>query len=274
MICRECSKELNEMTLVCDSCGATILYEKPQLDESEFLNKIIIKKDFDKYSKELKVVIRNAYYFANIRNDYKGSSKKYLDKYIEFAFIRIYYEENKLMLLTRDFPKETSLTIYETLVTKRIGKEMNKIMLDIYEDDYKYKKLPPYITNRVGKVYIPKFNMSRISSGKLFRNSFITITKEVIKYSIVFIIIGLTILLASTFSSTTEVIYDTIIEFDYSIYLVLILGLIAGTYLGNKKISNFPIRDTINLDVNFKKHIKVEAEKKLKTIKYRIKKGR
>lgn len=274
MICRECSKVLNDMTVICDSCGATMLYKKPQLEENELFEKILSEDDYEKYSKELKEIIRNAYYFANIRKDFKGSSKKYLDKYIEYAFIRIYYEENKFMLLTRDFPTETSLAIYQSFVDKKIGKEISKIMNDIYEDDYKFKKLPPYITNRVNKVYIPKFNLSKINSGRLFRNSFVIIVKEFIRSSIIVTLIGLTVLLLSTLSSSTEVIYDTIIDFEYNIFVILGLGLIIGGYIGAKKTENFPIKDTINSDPIFKKHIKVEVIKKIKTIKYRIKKGR
>lgn len=274
MICRECNKRLNEMTLICDSCGANILYEKQQLDDEGFIKKILPNEHKDKYSKELKEVIRNAYYLSNIKKDYSGASKKYVDKYIEYAFLRVYYEENKLMLLTRDFPKETTLEIYQTLVDKKIGKDMSKIMLNVYKDDYENKKLPELITNNVEKVYLPNFNINRINSNRLFRSSFSLIIKESIKSAISFLLIGLTILLLSSILDGTKIVSDTINDFRYNIHLVIGLGLISGIYFGIKRIDEFPVKDSINSDPVFKKHIKIEAEKKLKTIKYRIKKGR
>jgi|LGOV01.1.fsa_nt_gb hypothetical protein len=274
MVCRECSKKLNDMTLICDSCGATILYKKPQLEEEEFLNKIVNEEYDNKYSKELKDMIRNAYYFTNIRKDFKGSSRKYLDKYIEFTLIRIYYEENKLMLLTRDFSKEISLEIYQTLVNKKTGKKIDEIMFSIYGDDYKFKKIPNEIIKKIDKVFIPNFNMTRVNSNRLFRSSVVSYSKEIIKSFVAFLLIGLTVLLLSSISSSTEVVFDLIKDFEYQIHLIIGLGLVSGTYFGYKRNDSFPIKDLINYDPIFKKHIKIEAEKKLKTIKYRIKKGR
>ena len=130
------------------------------------------------------------------------------------------------------------------------------------------------ITKNVEKVYLPSINLNKIDSSRLFRNSFVLIMKEAIKSSISFLLIGITILLLSSISTSTKVIVDAINDFDYSIHLIVGLGLISGIYFGTKRIDEFPVKDSINGDPVFKKHIKIEAVKKLKTIKYRIKKGR
>lgn len=260
------------MSIFCDRCGAQLKTEKENINFESLEKQVLPIEIENPYGKDHESEIRNAYFLSNIRKEYKGKKLKYINQYIDYVLIRTYYEKNKRSLMTKDFRKDKAHDLLTSLTEMKLNKGVLDLLEEEYQEDYQNKKIPKHILNKVLKVYIPEFDLKKLNQSKKFTKTIGNVIKSTIKTAIVFgIILGI-VYAGLTVGMPTLI--DTIMEVPYILYAVIgIVGFI-GITKGSKKGNDFPYQDAISSNSVFKKHIMTEGKKRLKTLKYRMKKGK
>jgi|GEM_PF-2748094 len=271
MECRECLKQLNEMTLFCDRCGTQVSEVKMNFDFNT-LEKHLHKTELEyPFSKGLQANIRNAYFLSKIKQDYKGYKLKYINQYIDYTLLRIYYEKNTRFMMTKDFSRKRAFDIYNSLVKMTFSKDTYELLDEIYTDEVKEKIIPQSAIKNVEKVYKHTFEIKKINPGRYRTYKLGKIIKAIFKSEIILAIISaLAYVILSVVNPT---ILDTVIQQPLIIIGLATLFALRGIFKGSKQSRNFPVFDAIKSDQSFKKHINTDLRKKLKTLKGRIKKG-
>lgn len=261
------------MSIFCDSCGAPTEIERIDLSDAQLYDKIVNKEYDASISKEQANVLRNAYHFSKIRNDYHGMKKRYMNRYIDFALLRHYYEDNKQYLLTKQIPKELSLELFRIWDKKTFSHKKNNILEDMYENNFNSKELTDDMINSVEKIYVPDFNFKKLSSIRLIGNMIILSLKKTVKSAIVVGILAAVVYLAMSNYVPTMILAYRLRNHPLLIPALAAVSLFFGFIGGIRNSKHFPLRDAINSCTEFKKHIKLTANKQYKKIQYRIKKG-
>ena len=172
MECRQCSKVLNEMTVICDRCGSQQKESKPTFTFRELDKLIIFKKVDEPYPTVLQEYLKRAFFLSNIRSEESNSTKKAIDKYLDYIYLRLMYEKDKNILLTNNYPVEKANAILSSLVTMKCTKEMKGYIKEEFLEVYDKKELPQEVISRIEDVFIMDYNLKQIipkNSTKLFQ---------------------------------------------------------------------------------------------------------
>lgn len=263
MECKECFKILNEMTLFCDRCGAQVQKEKQSFNYNA-VESMVVKAEYEQLNElNFGSNIRNSYFLSSIQEKYKGSSKKYITQYIDYTFLKIFYDSNKRYMMTDGFSSQTALIVYEAFSKRKFNKKVYALLELEYGENFTKKVLPDSVVKRVGKVYIPSFDLSLIKSSRLFMNTLTTFLFQLLK---TMVIVGL------LFFISTE-IENQILDIPFIFVAVASFAIIIGSYKGKTRTKYQPFREIVKKDYLFKMHINKEIKSKYKTLKYRVKKG-
>jgi|LGVE01.1.fsa_nt_gb hypothetical protein len=274
MECKECFKQLNKMTIFCDRCGAQLTKDKIEVNVN-LLEKLVAPiKIENPYVRDHNKEIRNALFLSNIRKDFKGRKLRYVDQIIDYTLLRNYYEKNKRFLLTKDFSRNKAYEIFKAFTEKKMNKVTIKILEEEFPDDYKEKRIPLSIINNVDKVYIPEFNLKNLGSNKLLFKTLSIIFKRIFRTAIFIGVLGAIAYGALTVFDPSGGYLDMIINIPFIIEGVIVLVVLRGILKGIKLSKFIPFTDAINSNPVFKKYLANDGKKKMKTIKYRMKKGR
>ena len=141
MECKECFKPLNEMSLFCDRCGAQINEIKSKFHYTDLPKYLIDSKSTTQLEFNLDNTIKNAYFLSGINDDFKGSSKIYIEQYIDYCLLKIYYQKNYRYLMTSDFSQEKALIIYEALAKRKMSKNVQSLLEEEYPEHYENKTI-------------------------------------------------------------------------------------------------------------------------------------
>jgi hypothetical protein len=274
MKCRECLKNLNEMTLYCDRCGAQLSEEKMPL-KFEIIEKNVLPIAIETaFSKNQLHEIKIAYFLSNIRKDFRGFKKRYIEQYIDYVLLRTYYEKNKVLLTTEDFDKKRALDLLITFDTKKPQPLVFEILKEEYGDDYENKIIPKVITDQVGKIYDTEFNLKMLSPSRFLTKIGFTVLQGVIKIAIILGVIGAIAYIGIPMVITDFDIIDFITTNTYIIIGLAAIVLFLGYVTSKKKRLYYPFEDVINQNKEFKKHLKLVVKKRIKNIKFRIRKDK
>ena len=272
MKCRECFKELNEMTLYCDRCGAQLSEEKISLtfkDIQKHILPIVIETSLSINQLD---EIRIAYFLSNIRKDFRGFKKRYIEQYIDYVLLRTYYEKNKVLLTTEDFDKERALDLLLTFDKRKPQPLVFDILKEEYGDDYENKVIPKVIIDQVERIYDTKFNIKILSPSRFIFKTTFTILLGFIK---ILLIIGATGCIAYFALPIVSIDFDLLHYVTSNTYIILgigVISLITGYLSSKMKRLYYPFEDIINQNKEFKKHLKVVVKNRIKNVRYRIKK--
>lgn len=184
MECIVCKKQVNEMSLFCDKCGAQLLETKVKLDLNN-IDEMIKPVDYqERFDEEFEDEIRKAYYLSLVRDSVSGEQKKNLDKYFDYFFLRLIYEEEKEFFLSDEYPKSIAKEITTALQKRTINKKMMDIFRQKYGQDYINKNIPENFVSKVPNVYITKErNTSKLVKGRsLFSLLFGLVFRFVLTY--------------------------------------------------------------------------------------------
>lgn len=272
MKCSECLKELNEMTLYCDRCGAQVAKEKMKLSFEDVERNVVPLTIESTFKLDQVDEIKKAYFLSNIKQDFKGYKRRYINQYIDYVLLRVYYEKNKVLLTTSEFDIKKALAILETFELRKPTSTVFEILKEEYGEDYEIKVIPRSITDQIKNVYCTNFNLRLLSPSRFgFKILFTTIV-GIIRVSIFFAIIGALLLyVAPMFIPSFD--FATIFKsLPYNYYMIGGLVIVIGYVSSRKQRKYYPFEDIINSNSVFKKHIKTDIKKRIKTLRYRIKK--
>lgn len=272
MKCNECFKELNDMTLYCDRCGAQLSEEKTPLTFDKILDNVLPISIESSLQPDHVEEIKTAYFLSNIRTDFRGFKKKYIDQYIDYVLLRTYYEKNKVLLTTRDFDKEKALHLLLALESKKLTSEAQMILLEEYAEDYENKIIPKSLTDQIIGVYCTNFNLKMLNPTRFFTKSLGTVLGGVIKVAIILGIVGAIAFFGLQYFAPSIDLLDIVNSFAYSYIILGGVLLILGTIISRKKREFYPLEDIVSHNQVFKKHIKNDMKKRIKTLKFRMKK--
>ena len=272
MQCNECLKELNEMTIYCDRCGAQLSKEKMPLS-FEIIEKNVLPIHLETpYGRSQMTEIKNAYFLSNIRKDFRGFKRKYIDQYIDYVLLKIYYLKNKAILTTNDYDPQKAIQLLHAFESKKISKEVYEILKEEYGDDYENRVIPKSITERVEKVYLHEYNISNLSGAKFAVRTIISTLIGAFKAAIILGAIGAILYFVLLQTSALNLL-DIVLSTPIAMIGTGVLVLIVGYLLSLKKREFYPLEHIINSNAEFKRHIKVEMKKRMKTLRYRMKKN-
>lgn len=271
MKCKECYKELNEMTLYCDRCGAQVANEKVKLSFAIIEKNVVplsIESDFDS---NLIAEIKKAYFLSNIRKDYKGFRRRYIEQYIDYVLLRAYYEKNKVLLTSNEFAKEKALALLESFEQRKMNTTVLEILKEEYVEDYESKVIPRSITDKIENVYCTNFNLRLLNPSRFALKIIVTTFGGIIKMMILFGIIG-----ALLYFGLPMIVpgFDLLSYVTNSSYSFIIIGVVVllGYFTSKKNRLYYPFEDIIDSNSGFKRHIKTDVKKRIKTLRFRIKK--
>lgn len=260
------------MTLYCDRCGAQLSQEKMNLTFDKILQNVLPIEIESVFQPDHEDEIRNAYFLSTIRTDFRGFKRKYIEQYIDYVLLRTYYEKNKVLLTTSEFDKEKALHLLEALESRKLTSEATMILLEEYSDDYENKMIPKSLTDQIMHVYCTDFNVKTINPSRFFIKSLKTVFGGVIKVAIILGVIIGAIVVGAPYVVPGMDILDMAMSFQYTYIILAAVLLVFGTITSRKKREFYPLDDIISKNATFKKHIKTEMKKRIKTLKYRIKK--
>lgn len=266
MKCNECLKELNEMTLYCDRCGAQLSKEKINLN-FEVIEKQVLPLGLETYfTKNQTEEIKTAFFLSNIKNDFKGFKRRYIDQYIDYVLLRTYYEKNKFILTSKEYDLEKALGLLTTFEKHKPTQIAKEILEEEYGDDYENKVIPKTITDQVERIYCVNYNLRLLSPVRfLSRIIFTTLIGS----------IRMAIPVGAIFAGAYILLPDLVEPNMSNPILFATLGgilLVLGYLSSRKNRKYYPFEDIIKRNSEFNKHVKTEMKKRIKTIKYRIKK--
>ncbi len=272
MKCKECFKELNEMTAFCDRCGAQLTEERMELSFKIIQENIIPLEIETTYTKDHQEEIKNAYFLSNIRNDFRGGKRKYIDQYIDYVLLRTYYEKNKRLLTTGEFEKKKALSILNAFINRRPDNVIYEILKEEYGDDYDNRVIPKGITNNVEKVYLSEYNLKKLNPSKFFSKAVTNILISTIKSLVFFGVIGGALYFVMPMVITDFDLVEYILSNQYIVFALAGVILIRGLVKSHKNRKYYPFEDIINSNEGLKRRIKMDIKKRAKTLEYRIKK--
>jgi hypothetical protein len=268
MKCKECGKVLNNMSVICDSCGTKVAPSETPKSMDAFFNQIVVQYKENELSKECKANIKDIYFLTHELKRAKGLKKRYLKKMIEMNLFRIFYETEKKYLLTKKYEPKDALLIFDALYNQKMDQEVIGFLKTVYAEEMEQYILPEDIVLSIPKVYINDV-YKKVSSIRAFMSYTLPILKKSIKYLVIF---GL----------LTGVIYQgimtislpvTLPSFEQSIILGALFGVLLGIYPGFKETKHIAIKQHMKENKAFKSHINKYAKDKIKNLRLRIKKG-
>ncbi len=272
MKCNECFKELNEMTLYCDRCGAQVSKEKIKLNFAVIEKTVIPLQIESEYKIDQVEEIKKAYFLSNIKSDFKGFKRRYIEQYIDYVLLRVYYEKNKVLLTTNDYDKERALALLETFENRKPHPIVLEILKEEYGDDYENKVIPKSITDKIESIYCTNFSLRLLSPSRFLTRILITTFFGVIKMAVVLGLVGAMLYIGLPMIMPG---FDLLSILQGNQYVYLIIGcilLILGYISSRKERFYYPFEDIVNSNSTFKRHIKNTIKKRSKTLRYRIKK--
>ncbi len=279
LICHQCQKSLNDMTLLCDRCGTKLKVDKKPVSYSDLQSQIIDKDDVNSFESEFERDIKRAHYLSTLYGEESSGNKKKIKEYLNYIYLRIIYDRDKLLLLTRDYSVPKAKVILSSLVNYDSSKDLNDFLEEEFGDDYINNLIPQSVIKRVPLVYITEYRINKILPQKNTLGTFISICSNIIASAIVLAFIAVIAIggilyyqgndLANLVTEGVEFIRSYIVI----IYVLIGLSVIRGLYKGfrNKKHSLFS--SVIRKNTHFNKHTQTECKKRLKSLNYRIKKG-
>ena len=272
MKCNECAKELNEMTLYCDRCGAQVAEEKMKLSFKE-IEKCILPLNIESvYKKDHVQDIKKAYFLSNIRSDFRGFKKRYIDQYIDFVLLRTYYEKNKVLLTTLEFDKYKAVALLEAFEYRKLSPLTIELLKEEYGEEYENKIIPKSITDNIEHVYVSNFNLKLLSPSRFFLKSLITVIKGAVKMGVLTALISVVLYFVVPMFLPEIDLLEIATSFPYTWYIIGLLLIVLGFITSRKKREYYPFEDIINSNNEFKKHIKTDMKKRIKTLRFRIRK--
>lgn len=156
MECVVCNKKVNEMSLFCDKCGAQLLEAKVQLTIAN-IDPMIQPYEFNNpYSEDLEEEIRKAYYVSLLKDLTPGSYAVNVDKYFDYLYLRLLFEEEKHRLLDNEYPKEVAMDILLSFTKSTINNTVKELFSHRFKEDYTEKRIPKQVIERVPIIYISK----------------------------------------------------------------------------------------------------------------------
>lgn len=272
MKCNECLKELNEMTLYCDRCGAQVGKEKMKLNFKEIEKNVVPINIESTYKLDQIIEIKKAYFLSNIRKDFKGYKRRYIEQYIDYVLLRAYYEKNKVLLTTSDFDKQKALAVLETFENRKPNSLIKEILKEEYVEDYENKVIPRSITEKIENVYCTNFNLRVLSPSRFATKIIFTTIGGIIRMAILFGILGVLLYLGLPMFIPGYDLLNLITTTPISYVVIGFVLLVLGYITSRKKRLYYPFEDIINSNSVFKRHIKTEIKKRSKTLRFRIKK--
>ncbi|AIO18094.1 hypothetical protein KQ51_00191 [Candidatus Izimaplasma bacterium HR1] len=272
MKCKECLKELNEMTLYCDRCGAQVSKDKMKLSFKEIEKYVLPLNIESDYKKDHTAEIKKAYFLSNIRKDFRGFKKRYFDQYIDYVLLRTYYQKNNVLLTTLEFDKYKALALLETFENRRPDPLAFEILKEEYGEDYENKVIPNSITEKIENVYCGNFNLKMLSPGRFFMKTLVTVISSTIKVGIIAGLVAAILYFALPMVLPDTDLLEMANSFSYTWFIVGFILLVLGYFSSKKKREFYPFEDIINSNSEFKKHIKSDMRKRIKTLRFRIRK--
>jgi hypothetical protein len=270
MNCNECLKELNEMTLYCDRCGAQVAKEKMSLTFEEVEKQVLPIVIESPYGTHHQMEIRNAYFLSNIRKDFKGFKRQYIEQYIDYVLLFTYYMKNRVHLTTSEFDPKKALAVLNTFYERKPDPIVSEILAEEYGDDYTNRIIPKNVTDRIEKLYLSDFNLNKISTTKFLPKIILSTVKGMLKVGILFAIIGAVIY----FGVPTIDLMGILLGNPIILGGLLIVLAFFGYLITKKDRQYLAFEDIINRNDYLKKQIKTDMKKRIKTIKYRLKKSK
>lgn len=260
------------MTLYCDRCGAQLSKEKMKLNFMIIEKNVVpltIESDFkiDQIDE-----IKKAYFLSNIKKDFKGFKRRYIDQYIDYVLLRVYYEKNKVLLTTNDYDKQRALALFETFENRKPDPLVLEILQEEYGEDYENKVIPKSIVDRIEHIYCTNFNLRILSPSRFLTRILMTTIGGVIKMALILGVLGAILYVGLPTVIPGFDLIQTITTYTYSYAIIGVVLLVLGYFTSKGQRVYYPFEDIINSNSVFKKHIKTNMKKRSKTLRYRIKK--
>ena len=274
MKCNECLKELNEMSLYCDRCGAQVSRTKMPLTYEEVEKQVLPIEIETPYGSHHQNEIRNAFFLSNIRKDFRGAKRVYIEQYIDYVLLLTYYMKNRIHLTTTEFAPEKALALLNTFYERKPDPKVFELLEEEYGDDYTNRVIPKTITDRVEKLYLSDYKLSQLNPTRLLSKTVIATLKGMVKVSVIFALIGALLYVALPMLVSGFNLISFILNNPINLGILIVLLGLSGYIITSKQRKYLAFEDIINTNDFIKKQIRTDIKKKIKTLKYRIKKSK
>lgn len=280
MICHQCLKPLNDLSLYCDRCGVKLHTEKVEF-EFDTLEKYILNPQKEiSYPIDLVSDIKKAYYLTTIIEEENADNQTLIEEYLMYVYLRILYERDKNYLLTDQYSSPKAKAILNSLVNRKITKELKDYLEEEFPEEIEHQILPKEILKNIDKPYLTELNIKKILPKTSKIAIWFCIIKSILMTTIVLIIIGAGLLYlyflpdglttSQMLDQTSQILQNNLLYVIGGVALIILIGLVRG--LRNKKL--LFLSKIMKQNHQFHKHVKRVCNKKYKTLNYRIKKGK
>lgn len=281
MECNQCLKQLNEMTIVCDRCGTILSKDKQTLYEDDLEKLIVLDKEEDLYPSHLQEDIKKAYFLSLVRNEVKDKrQRKRIDEFIHYIYLRVMYQRDKDMLLTPDYSIPKAKTILTSLVNRSIHTDLLGYMQEEFPEDFDNKTIPFSVMNKVEKIYITDYKLGKLLPKKDLTSMIFTSISYFIKYTLIIVPMALAIIAGYLFyqgqditTISTQIISYISTQPNLVVMVagsILILSILRALFSNQNSLFSFILKQ----NKSFNRYVQVTCTKRLKTLQYRIKKGK
>lgn len=266
MKCNECLKELNEMTLYCDRCGAQVSREKHTLTFEQVENMVLPIEIETTYGNYHQAEIRNAFFLSNIRKDFRGAKRNYIEQYIDYVLLFTYYMKNKVHLTTKEFDPQKALALLNTFYNRKPDPKVYELLEEEYGDDFENRVIPKNITDKVQRLYLSDYNPKKLKSSTFPVKTLISTIKGMIKVAFVLALVGAILYLGGM--NPIRILLNRPPALIGSIIVIIGVGFIST----RKERKYYAFEHIIDSNEVLKKQIKNDMKKRIKTLRYRLKK--
>ena len=166
MICHQCLKPLNEMSLYCDRCGVKLPTEKVQFNFDTIDRYLLHPEKENVYPADLIVDIKKAYYLSTIIQEEHADNQDLIEKYLSYVYLRILYERDKNYLLTEEYSIPKAKAILTSLVSCKINKDMLDYLEEEFPEEMLHQTIPKEVLRNIDKPYITEHNIKKILPKK------------------------------------------------------------------------------------------------------------
>jgi hypothetical protein len=274
MECITCSKKLNEMTFVCDNCGTRQLENRVEVTKDN-IDALIQPNDFNnRYTDAFEEEARKAYFLSSINKHIHGENRENMMKYFDYFFLRLMYEEDRILFLDDEYPIEDAKTVLTSLTRRKITKKTKAVLSNRFTQTYRSLKIPSFAIEKVPYIYITKHrNKKKILKGRDTSQIIVSVISSfivtyVVSSFVVGVILGITLIRQGIVNPNQTAIQRYLNENPIYLFIPVVIAVVYAVFKGatDKKVD---ILDSLFKNKRLKKQVRKEIRPLLKKVRRR-----